>query len=374
MNGENSSELDRRGFLQRSSLALVGAGVSRRGAAQTASTPTFFPGFASFQLETAAASIHGVRGGTGPALFCSCTDGRRHTSCGIDLLAKLAAHGTVVATDLRGYGDSSTPPDGRNHEGYSKRATARDQVEVMQRLGFERFAVVGHDRGARVGHRMALDFPESVTHLAALDVVPTHKLMTNVDKAFATVYFHWFLLAQPAPLPETLLGSSADYFLDRIFRRLMPDVVTPEAYAEYLRCFKTPATLHAMCRGLSCRRDDRPGARRSRPRHEAPMSGSGSVGPGWCDAPALRRRLNLGRACIRRAWESTPRRTLVARAAARSGLCGARALPGARMRSQGDVASASDFGGIARGAERTASVLSKPAMRAALISPNLSLA
>jgi haloacetate dehalogenase len=160
----------------------------------------------------------------------------------------LAQHFTVVATDLRGYGDSSKPPDGEDHEGYSKRAMAKDQVEVMRQLGFDRFLVVGHDRGGRVGHRMALDYPEQVTKLAVLDIAPTYKMYQDVTKEFASTYFHWFFLIQRAPLPETLLAGNGDFFLKTwAFGGLVPTVITEEALAEYLRCFEEPATLHAMC-------------------------------------------------------------------------------------------------------------------------------
>jgi len=161
---------------------------------------------------------------------------------------RLAQDYTVVATDLRGYGDSSKPPDGEQHAGYSKRAMAQDQIEVMRRLGFERFVVVGHDRGGRVAHRMALDHPHAITKIAVLDIVPTHTLYTGVTKAFATAYFHWFFLIQPAPLPETLLRPQAEFFLrSAVFGRVSPEAIPEDVFAEYLRCFADPATLHAMC-------------------------------------------------------------------------------------------------------------------------------
>jgi haloacetate dehalogenase len=160
---------------------------------------------------------------------------------------RLAKDYSVVVPDLRGYGDSSKPPDGDNHVGYAKRATAQDQVEVMDHLGFNRFAVIGHDRGARVAHRMALDHPDKVTKLAVLDIVPTHKLYQHVNKAFATAYYHWFFLIQPAPFPETLIGNNVEFYLNSLLGRLKPQAITPEAFAEYLRCFRDPATIHATC-------------------------------------------------------------------------------------------------------------------------------
>jgi haloacetate dehalogenase len=125
---------------------------------------------------------------------------------------------------------------------------ASDQVEVMQKLGFNQFTVVGHDRGARVAHRMTIDYPDAITRLAVLDIVPTYKLYSTVAKDFATVYFHWFFLIQPSPLPETLLGNNAEFFLRKwAFGGLIPEVITEQVFAEYLRCFQNPDTLHAMC-------------------------------------------------------------------------------------------------------------------------------
>jgi haloacetate dehalogenase len=160
---------------------------------------------------------------------------------------RLATEFSLVITDLRGYGDSSKPEDGENHSGYSKRAMALDQVEVMSHFGFKRFNVAGHDRGGRVAHRMALDHPDRVTKVAVLDIVPTHKVYRSVSKELAVAYYHWFFLIQPAPFPETLIGNSAEFFLRYRFAPLMPNGVTPEALGEYLRCFRNPATIHATC-------------------------------------------------------------------------------------------------------------------------------
>ncbi len=161
----------------------------------------------------------------------------------------LAERFTVVASDLRGYGDSSKPPGGGDHAGYAKRAMALDQVQVMRALGFERFFVAGHDRGGRVGHRMALDHPEAVHRLAVLDIVPTHKIFATTDKALATAYYHWFFLIQPYDLPETLIGANPEYYLRKKFSRASadPEAITPEVFDEYLRCFRDPATIHASC-------------------------------------------------------------------------------------------------------------------------------
>jgi len=211
------------------------------------STLNFFPGFKPIRISTAGAVINGVMGGNGPPLLLLHGWPQSHVEW-YRVAPKLARQFTVIATDLRGYGDSSIPADGNNHEGYSKREMARDQIEVMRSLGFDRFALAGHDRGARVGQRMAFDYPDTVTKLALIDVVPTYTVYTHLTKEFATVYYHWFLLVQPSPLPETILGSSAEFFLRTwAFNGLIPDVIPPETFAEYLRCFKNPATLHAMC-------------------------------------------------------------------------------------------------------------------------------
>src|SRR5713226_9261295 len=148
---------------------------------------------------------------------------------------RLAELFTVVVPDLRGYGDSSRPADGNNHSNYSKRAMALDQIEVMRALGFDRFAVVGHDRGARVAWRMAVEHTDVVTRAAVLDIVPLP--YASVTKEFATQYFHWFFLIQPTPFPETLIGNSAEFYLRSRFLRPTggTNAFTAEAFAEYLR-------------------------------------------------------------------------------------------------------------------------------------------
>ena len=158
----------------------------------------------------------------------------------------LAEHHSVVLTDLRGYGDSGKPAGGHNHEAYAKRTMAADQVLVMRELGFDEFAVVGHDRGARVAHRMALDYPQAVTKIAVLDIVPTRHALHNADKTFGLGYWHWFFLAQPDDLPERMIGADPDafYFQQRYQAR---DRFAREALDDYLRCARRPETIHAMC-------------------------------------------------------------------------------------------------------------------------------
>lgn len=161
----------------------------------------------------------------------------------------LALHHTVVLTDLRGYGDSGKPAGGAAHEGYAKRTMARDQMLVMRDLGFEEFAVVGHDRGARVAHRMALDFPQSVTKLSVLDIVPTRHALRTADLAFGLGYWHWFFLAQPEPLPEHQIGADPDGWVrGRIGSgRKGGQPFDSQAVSEYVRCFRQPAAIHASC-------------------------------------------------------------------------------------------------------------------------------
>jgi haloacetate dehalogenase len=161
---------------------------------------------------------------------------------------ELASDHTVVATDLRGYGESDRPPAGDDHSGYSFRAMAADQVEVMAELGFERFAVVGHDRGARVTHRLALDHPARVERLALLDILPTEYVYSHVDRVVATAYYHWFLYIQPAPMPENLLASDPIAYLHSLLGSWGTglDSHPPEALAAYERAFADPEARHAM--------------------------------------------------------------------------------------------------------------------------------
>ena len=206
----------------------------------------YFPGFKTRQFVTSGATISGVVGGNGPPVLL--LHGWPQNLLEWHRIApKLAKEFTVVATDLRGYGASSKPADGENHAGFSKRAMAADQVEVMRQLGFQRFAVIGHDRGGRVTHRMALDFPDAVLNATVIDIVPTLKLYTDVTKQFASAYFHWFFLIQPAPLPETLLAAQGEFFLRGRLRELNEQAMPREIFDDYVRCFNDPATLHAMC-------------------------------------------------------------------------------------------------------------------------------
>jgi haloacetate dehalogenase len=206
-----------------------------------------FDGFERVGVDTGQATVHAVHAGEGPPVLL--LHGFPQTSAMWHRIApELAGRHTVVAADLRGYGDSSRPPEGEGHAGYSFRAMAADQVTLMRALGHERFAVVGHDRGARVTHRMALDHPDAVTRLAVLDILPTLHVYENVDKALATAYYHWFFFIQPGGLPERLMTADPIGYLHSLLGGWGSglDAFAPEALAEYERCFADPDVRHAM--------------------------------------------------------------------------------------------------------------------------------
>jgi haloacetate dehalogenase len=163
---------------------------------------------------------------------------------------RLAPHFHLVLPDLRGYGDSSRPPGAPDHANYSKRTMAQDMVGVMAQLGHTRFALVGHDRGGRVAHRLALDHAHCVSRLSVIDIAPTLDMYDATEQRFATAYYHWFMLIQPAPLPERLLGGDPTYFLHGALGGWGAGGlkhIEPEALAEYERCFGRPDALHASC-------------------------------------------------------------------------------------------------------------------------------
>lgn len=232
----------------------LAASPAESGAEPLANPTDFFPGFKREQIKTSGATINLVYGGKGsPVLFL-------HGIPETHLLWRkvapvLSQDFTMVIADLRGYGDSSKPPGGADHFGYSKRAMAQDQVEVMEHLGFRNFTLVGHDRGGRVAHRLALDYPDRLKKLVILDIVPTYRCYQDVNKEFATIFFHWFMLVQPSPFSETLLGNSAEPFLKYMLFRLggeepragIPGWVDQATYNEYLRCFRDPAAIRALC-------------------------------------------------------------------------------------------------------------------------------
>lgn len=193
-------------------------------------------------------TINYRKGGSGPPLLLLHGYPQTHVIWH-EIADQLAERFTVIAADLRGYGDSSKPAGGPDHSGYSKREMARDQVELMRTLGFERFDILAHDRGARVSHRLTMDHPHAVRRLILLDIAPTLAMYRQTDETFARAYWHWFFLIRPAPLPETLLEAAPELVL-RSAVATSADHVHPfadAAYAEYLRCMKLPGTIHAFC-------------------------------------------------------------------------------------------------------------------------------
>jgi haloacetate dehalogenase len=214
------------------------------------SSHDFLPGFERFDLEIdPGVSIHGASAGSGPAVLLLHGHPQSHATWYRVAPRLVQAGYRVVATDLRGYGDSSRPPGGDHHLNYSKRAMAREQVGIMRLLGHSSFAVVGHDRGGRVAHRMALDYPDTLTHVAVLDIAPTATMYARTDRTFATQYFWWFFLIQPAPLPERLIEGDAEFFLRSHLaaQSRTPGVPSELLLQEYLRCYRLPGTIHAVC-------------------------------------------------------------------------------------------------------------------------------
>ena len=207
-----------------------------------------FEGFEQLQIQTSGTTINLVKGGDGPPLLLLHGYPQTHTMWH-KVAPLLARDFTVVAADLRGYGDSGKPEGGSEHLNYSKRAMAQDQVEVMEQLGFDSFLLAAHDRGARVSHRLTKDHPQRVRKLALLDIIPTHRMFQIVNKEMATNTYHWFFLIQPYDFPERVIGAAADQFIRRSFERgaNAAQVFPPEAVAEYVRCATKPEAIHAMC-------------------------------------------------------------------------------------------------------------------------------
>jgi haloacetate dehalogenase len=205
-----------------------------------------FEGFDEAICSVDGTRIRYVRGGQGPPVLL--LHGYPQTHAMWHAIAPvLAARFTVVCSDLRGYGDSDKPASAPDHAPYSKRAMAGDQLELMRELGFDRFAVVGHDRGARVARRLALDHPDNVSRLALLDIVPTRHIYEQLDQARATSVWRYFFLVQPTDLPERLIGADVRFYLCWTFHEWAGTAsLAPEALAEYERCFDE-ATIKASC-------------------------------------------------------------------------------------------------------------------------------
>ena len=161
----------------------------------------------------------------------------------------LSENYTIVCSDLRGYGDSDKPDSDETHSTYSKKSMAADQFNLMKKLGYNKFSVIGHDRGARVAHRMGLDYPNNINKIALLDIVPTTHVFENTDKELATKYYHWFFLIQKYPFPETLIGNNPEYYIKSKLQSWSgkKEFISEEIVKEYLRCFSDPKCIHATC-------------------------------------------------------------------------------------------------------------------------------
>ena len=230
------------GVAVRPAVALAGHGCNGRGVFdnfETVDVPVTTP--------HGKVTVHARVGGSGPPVLLLHGFPQTHVMWH-RVAPELAAGRTVVAADLRGYGDSSRPAAGDDSAGYSFRAMAADQHALMGALGHRRYAVVGHDRGARVAHRLALDEPESVDRVALLDILPTSHVYSSVDRRVATAYYHWFFFLQPAPVPERLIAGDPLGYLHSPLGGWGSglSVYDPAALAEYERCFADPAARAAM--------------------------------------------------------------------------------------------------------------------------------
>lgn len=194
-------------------------------------------------------SINVATAGSGPAVLLLHGHPQTHVVWRHIAPRLVSAGFSVVAPDLRGYGDSEKPTSDASHSSYSKRDMAADQLALMQKLGFKTFSVVGHDRGGRVAHRLCLDNPSCVERMAVLDIAPTATMYALTDKEFATRYFWWFFLIQPFDFPERLIGSDPEYFLRRHIsgQVKIQGSVSEEILQEYLRSYQNPETIHAIC-------------------------------------------------------------------------------------------------------------------------------
>lgn len=214
-------------------------------------TPDWFAGFTAVHHRVGDVTLHARIGGRidAPPLVMLHGFPQNHTMWH-RVAQRLSPHFRLVLPDLRGYGDSDKPPGDPGHVNYSKRAMAADIAGLMPMLGHDRYAVCGHDRGGRVAHRLALDHASAVTRLAVLDIAPTLDMYEATDMRFATLYYHWFHLIQPSPLPETMIGGDPMFYLHWKLggwgaRGL--DHIEPAALESYERCFGRPDAIHAMC-------------------------------------------------------------------------------------------------------------------------------
>ena len=229
-------------------MASCDPAAELQGLTPVAGHPGILPGFRWMDVTVNGQTIRTATGGNGPPLLLLHGHPQTHLTWH-RIAPRLAERFSVIATDLRGYGDSTKPEGGTDHVNYSKRAMAVDQVAVMARLGYSSFSIVAHDRGARVAHRMALDYPQAVNRLVLIDIAPTATMYAATNMEFARRYFWWFFLIQPFDLPERLISADPDYFLDRHLaaQTAIPGGLDPRVLAEYRRCYANPATRHAIC-------------------------------------------------------------------------------------------------------------------------------
>jgi haloacetate dehalogenase len=211
-------------------------------------TPPVLPGFDYRRVDVDGVAINCAVAGSGPPLLLLHGYPQNHLMWR-RVAPALAQRYTVVAADLRGYGDSAKPAPDADGRVYAKRSMARDQVGLMRELGFGRFSLVGHDRGARVAHRLVLDHPQAVDRLAMLDIVPTRHVFRHVSREMGLAYYHWFFLAAPNGIPEHMIGADPAFWLDALTRPLLGAGASlePDVLADYVRCFSDPATIAASC-------------------------------------------------------------------------------------------------------------------------------
>lgn len=209
----------------------------------------FLAGFSVDKAVCNGVTIHYAEAGAGPAILLLHGHPQTHIVWRKIAPALVAAGYHVIAPDLRGYGQSEKPPSDASHIAYSKREMAKDMWQLMQSFGHRSFAVVGHDRGGRVAHRLALDYPDAISQMAVLDIAPTLTMYERTDQEFATRYFWWFFLIQPHDLPEKMIGQDPEYFLRRHIagQVKIPGAVCEDIIAEYLKSYQMPETIHAIC-------------------------------------------------------------------------------------------------------------------------------
>ncbi|RUR37768.1 alpha/beta fold hydrolase [Vreelandella populi] len=207
-----------------------------------------FTGYEKHTRQVNGVEIAFRRGGSGPALLLLHGHPQTHVIWH-KVAEELAQHFTVIAADLRGYGDSGKPDDDAEHINYSKRTMAADMAELMSNLGFERFKVLAHDRGARVAHRLGMDHADRVERMVFLDIAPTLAMYRGTNEAFARSYWHWFFLIRPQPLPEMLIQADPTQYLKSVMGARSAGMApfSSEALAEYERCLALPGTATGIC-------------------------------------------------------------------------------------------------------------------------------